>query len=259
MRAAAAKEAAVTRIVPASVAPLGRGRQVRRRSTKSTASHPSAAATSEVTSRLGGEASDIDPVQARRAASSDARVPSRMAASCREARVSEARVARSRRRSTIGAAHARSVRPSTRMTAPQLLRLQRSRAAARSADETSASTSGLPSGAGITNVYRPEAFGGGAEPPMTARRRTGTIDVETANASPRPGDSGGLPSACSATTVHLSVPGSPGRARSRTGSIRRRRGPSALWATNSAAGPSTRERGRSDTRPAHARGAASAS
>ena len=142
--------------------------------------------------------------------------------------VSAARVARTRRRSTIGAAHAKSVMPSTKMSAPQLLRFQRSRAAARSAEETSASTSGLPSGAGITNVYKPEAFGGGAEPPMTARRRTGTIEVETANASARPGDSGWLPSACSATTVHLAVRGSPGRARSRTGSIRRRRGPSAL-------------------------------
>ena len=55
---------------------------------------------------------------------------------------------------------------------------------------------------------------------MTARRRTGTMEVETVNASARPGDSGWFPSACSATTVHLAVRGSPGRARSMTGSIR---------------------------------------
>ena len=94
---------------------------------------------------------------------------------------------------------------------------------------------------------------------MEARRRTGRIEVETAKVSGRPGVCCSLPIDSSTTMVHRAGLGSAGRARSSSGSTRTRRGPSALGATNSAAGPSMRDLGRSETRPAQASGAASAS
>ena len=258
--------AAANAVTPTVAAPKARssiqrrrGRHVRSRSTWSSVSHPSAAAISEVTSRLAGEASEADLDHVREANSSSGSAASRMLPSRRESQSRVWRSVRRRRRSTMGAAQTKSVIPSTATTAARLLRCQRARAIARSAADTSASTSGLPSAAGMTKVKEPDVLAGGADPPIAARRRTGTIEVETANASVRAGAEGSLPSACSATIVDFGGRGSPGLARSVTGSIRSSRGPRELCATKSAAGPSMRDRGRSETRPAHASGAASAS
>jgi hypothetical protein len=89
------------------------------------------------------------------------------------------------------------------------------------------------------------------------RTVTGAIDVESTNVSAGPGAFDAVPRICSTTDVPSRGADDP--APSVTGSTRTSRGPSAPGATNKVAGPSIRARGRSDTRPAHASGAALAS
>ena len=183
--------------------------------------------------------------------------PSRMAASCRDAAVSAARVARTRRRSTIGAgAGEQRDAEHENECAPSCCASSGARAAARSAERDL----GVDERAAVRrrNDERVQAgrvrwWCGAAERraqarPARSRSRWQTCPRGRATA-------GRLPSACSTTTVPAGR-GSPGRARSTTGSIRRRRGPSALWRDEQCRrAVDARRLGRSETRPAHASGA----
>jgi len=152
-----------------------------------------------------------------------------------------------RRMSMSGPMQSMSVAASTPRTTAQVIPRQRARAAARSAGDTSASSTNVLSRAGTTNRNGVVVVAGAAAP---TRSVTGTTEVCMTNVSTRPGASSVSPSDCSTTTVAARTPFAD------TGSTRIRRGPSALGTITSAGGPCTRGLGRSDTRPAQASGAA---